>query len=221
LLFIFLALQVKKFTFNPFQENTYVLFDETKECIIVDPGCYDNQEQTMLTQFITNNGLKVVKIVNTHAHIDHVLGNAFVSNTYNLPVYLHPIDVTTLKAVKTYAGSYGFHQYTEVENILTFTEKETLNFGNTSLEILFVPGHCPGHVAFYHANKKIIISGDVLFYQSIGRTDLPGGDFDTLIKSIHEKLFVLPDDVTVYCGHGPETSIGFEKINNPFCAVSL
>jgi hydroxyacylglutathione hydrolase len=214
-------LQVKKFTFNPFQENTYVLYDQSKECVIIDPGCYENHEKEELSNFISKNNLKVVKIVNTHAHIDHVLGNQFISELYKLPVYLHPIDVATLKAVKSYAGNYGFTDYVEVENIATFTENDLVQFGNTTLEIFFVPGHCPGHVAFYHPETKTIISGDVLFYQSIGRTDLPGGDFDTLIKSIHEKLFVLPDEVKVYCGHGPETSIGFEKVYNPFCAVKI
>lgn len=212
-------MQVKKFTFNPFQENTYVIYDESKECVIIDPGCYEKEEENELFNFISSAGLKVVKLVNTHAHIDHVLGNYTVSQKYKVPLTLHPIDVATLKAVKSYSGAYGFVNYTEVEQIETFTPGQQLEFGNTKMDIFFVPGHCPGHVAFYSAADKLILSGDVLFYQSIGRTDLPGGSFEVLIKSIHTHLFTLPDDTKVYCGHGPETSIGFEKKYNPFCAI--
>lgn len=212
-------LQLQSFVFNPLQENTYVLFDETKECVIIDPGCYEREEQYDLADFIETNQLKVVKLFNTHGHVDHVLGNAFVKETYKTKLYIHEQDAATLKAVKVYAPHYGFFQYQEAEPDIYLKEGEPVAFGNQSLEVLFVPGHAPGHIAFYHAASKTLIGGDVLFYNSIGRTDLPGGNYDTLINSIQQKFFTLPDDVTVYPGHGPETTIGYEKKNNPFCAL--
>jgi len=212
-------LQLQSFVFNPLQENTYVLFDETKECVVIDPGCYDAEEQHDLTDFIETNQLKVVKLLNTHCHVDHVLGNAFIKSRFNTKLYIHPLDEPVLKAVKVYAPHYGFFQYQETEPDVYLKEGEPVTFGNQSLNVLFVPGHAPGHVAFYHTQQKIVIGGDVLFYNSIGRTDLPGGNYDTLINSIHTKLFTLPDDVTVYPGHGPETTIGYEKKTNPFCAI--
>jgi glyoxylase-like metal-dependent hydrolase (beta-lactamase superfamily II) len=212
-------LQLQSFVFNPLQENTYVLFDETKECVIIDPGCYEREEQYDLADFIETNQLKVVKLLNTHGHVDHVLGNAFVKETYKTKLYIHEQDAATLKAVKVYAPHYGFFQYQEAEPDIYLKEGEPVAFGNQSLEVLFVPGHAPGHIAFYHAASKTLIGGDVLFYNSIGRTDLPGGNYDTLINSIQQKFFTLPDDVTVYPGHGPETTIGYEKKTNPFCAL--
>ena len=212
-------LQLQSFVFNPLQENTYVLFDETKECVIIDPGCYEREEQYDLADFIETNELKVVKLLNTHGHVDHVLGNAFVKETYKTKLYIHEQDAATLKAVKVYAPHYGFFQYQEAEPDIYLKEGEPVTFGNQSLDILFVPGHAPGHIAFYHAASKTLIGGDVLFYNSIGRTDLPGGNYDTLINSIQQKFFTLPDEVTVYPGHGPATTIGYEKKTNPFCAL--
>ncbi|MEL7001400.1 MAG: MBL fold metallo-hydrolase [Bacteroidota bacterium] len=213
-------IQVKSFVFNPFMENTYVLYDETKEAIIIDPGCYENHEKNELTSFIKANSLKVVRLLNTHCHIDHVFGNQFVKDSYDVKLAIHKEDLATLKAVKAYAPSYGFSNYTEAEADDFLEEGDTILFGKSKLDIVFVPGHAPGHVAFFNKDEKICIGGDVLFNGSIGRTDLPGGDFDTLIKSIHEKMFPLGDDMVVYCGHGPETTIGHEKKSNPFCALA-
>ncbi|TXH27448.1 MAG: MBL fold metallo-hydrolase [Cyclobacteriaceae bacterium] len=213
-------LQIKKFTFNPFAENTYVLFDHTNACIVIDPGCYEKTEQQELTAFIDSNNLVVKKLVNTHCHIDHVLGNAFIKRKYNVDLFIHPHEEPFLRAVKSYASNYGFFQYEDSMADKFLTEKDSLEFGEQKLQILFVPGHSPGHIAFYDAAGKSLIGGDVLFENSIGRTDLPGGNFNTLINSIHEKFFTLPDDVTVYCGHGDETRIGFEKRTNPFCAIT-
>jgi len=212
-------LQVKKFVFNPFMENTYVLFDETNDCIIIDPGCVEKDEEIQLTEFIQSKSLAVKQLINTHCHIDHVLGNAFVKRKFNVALSIHPIEEPMLKAVKTYASNYGFFQYQDSTPDSFLNEGDRVVLGNQKLEILFVPGHSPGHIVLYHELTKILMGGDVLFENSIGRTDLPGGDFDTLINSIHQKLFTLPDDVTVYCGHGSETSIGYEKRNNPFCAI--
>lgn len=213
-------IQVKSFTFNPFMENTYVVYDETKECVVIDPGCYEAHEKNDLKAFIDNNDLKVVKLLNTHCHIDHVLGNEFVKNEYKVDLYVHKQDEQTLRAVTAYAPSYGFAGYQESSVDQYLEEDKPVTFGNATLEVLFVPGHAPGHVAFVDHETKTIIGGDVLFQGSIGRTDLPGGDFDTLIKSIHNKFFPLGDDYIVYCGHGPETTIKSEKTSNPFCALA-
>jgi glyoxylase-like metal-dependent hydrolase (beta-lactamase superfamily II) len=207
---------IKAFTFNAFSENTYVVYDDTRQGVIIDPGCSDRPEQKELTGFIEEEKLKITQLLNTHGHIDHVLGNAFVKRTYNVQLYIHPQDEATLRAVQVYALSYGIADYEAVEPDGYLNEGETVTFGDTALDVLFVPGHAPGHIAFYHPEQKLCIAGDVLFRGSIGRTDLPGGDFDTLIRSIRTKLFPLGDAVTVYPGHGPETTIGHEKKYNPF-----
>jgi hydroxyacylglutathione hydrolase len=212
-------LSVKIFEFNPFQENTYVLYDETREAVIVDPGCYEAHERMQLDTFIQENNLKVVLLLNTHCHIDHVLGNDYVKNKYKVSFLIYPLELPVLKAVKSYASNYGFPQYQEVLPDSFLSEEEEVRFGVTRLSVLFLPGHAPGHVGFYHKEQGILIGGDVLFQNSIGRTDLPGGNFETLIGSIHKKLFTLPDDVVVYPGHGDPTTIGDEKISNPFCAL--
>jgi len=214
-------LSVQSFTFNPFQENTYVLFDETKEAVIIDPGCSDRAEEKELSQWIDDAGLKVRFILLTHSHIDHILGAWFVKDKYKAPLCIHPKDEATLRSGKVVSAMYGLDKFTPVEHDQYLSEEQLVKFGNTKLSVLFLPGHAPGHVGFYHADEKVLIGGDVLFRSSIGRTDLPGGDFDTLISSIHQKLFTLPDDVVVYPGHGPETTIGEEKVSNPFCALSL
>ena len=212
-------LRIQEFVFNQFEENTYVLYDETREAVIVDPGCYENFEKSELEEFIVSNKLKVTMLLNTHGHIDHVLGNTFVKDKFKVKYYIHKIEEPVMRAVKAYAGNYGFPLYQEASVDGYLEEGNTISFGNQQFNILFVPGHSPGHIAFYNEKERIVIGGDVLFYNSIGRTDLPGGNFDTLINSIHEKLFTLPDDVVVYTGHGPKTTIGFEKATNPFCAI--
>ena len=209
-------IQIQAFTFNPFSENTYVLYDETREAIIIDPGCYEKTELNELTNFIQNNSLTPVKIVNTHAHIDHVLGVEALKRKYNIPFYLNKLDEPLLKAVKSYAPNYGFAQFSEPEIEFYLSDGDSVTFGNSSLSVIFVPGHAPGHVAFVSKEQDFVIGGDVLFRQSIGRTDLPGGNFEMLINSIRTKLFTLPDDYIVYAGHMQPTTIGFEKKNNPF-----
>jgi hydroxyacylglutathione hydrolase len=209
-------IQIQSFVFSPFAENTYVLYDETHEALIIDPGCYEAHEYSALNDFIKENNLNPVGITNTHAHIDHVLGVARLKQTYGIPFALHQLDEPLLRAVKTYAPNYGFPQFDEPEVERWLKEGETVTFGNSSLRIVFVPGHAPGHVAFVHDEQKFVIGGDVLFRQSIGRTDLPGGDMRTLLHSIRMQLFTLPDDYTVYAGHMQPTTIGYEKKHNPF-----
>jgi len=204
------------FTFNPFAENTYITYDDSKECVIFDPGCSNSDEQRQLTDFIESNGLKPVKLVNTHCHIDHVLGNKFISEKYGLPLVSHKGEVGVLAMQPQISTMYGI-AYDPSPDISEYLDDgDTLVFGNTALKVLFTPGHSPASISFYNEEAGIVIGGDVLFQGSIGRTDLPGGDFETLAKSIREKLYVLPDDVVVYCGHGPSTTIGVEKKTNPF-----
>lgn len=209
-------IQVQKLVFNPFQENTYILFDETKDCVIIDPGCYTHEEQNRLKAFIEGNGLNPVKLLNTHCHIDHVLGNYFVSKTFEVGLEMHKSDLSTLNSVPTYCHAYGFDAYQLSPEPSQFLEEGNLiKFGNSVLEILFCPGHAPGHIVFYNAEEKFVINGDVLFQGSYGRVDLPGGDFETLKKSIVTKMFTLPDETIIYTGHGNETTIGKEKKSNP------
>lgn len=214
-------LQVKSFTFNPFEENTYVIFDGTREAVIVDPGCYEREEQQDLENYLNREQLKVKLLLNTHCHIDHVLGNYFVKTRFNVPFRIHATELAVLRAVKSYAANYGFAGYQEVLPDQTLEDGDIVKFGNSELKVLFLPGHSPGHIGFYASAERLLLAGDVLFYGSIGRTDLPGGNMETLLGSIHQKLFTLPDEVVVYPGHGPTTTLGEEKVSNPFCALPV
>jgi len=209
-------IKVHKLTFNPFQENTYILSDETNDAVIIDPGCYERNEQSFLIDYIDKNQLNPVKLVNTHCHIDHILGNFFVANKYKLGLGIHKDDLGTLNAVANYAHVYGFEAYQiSPEPAYFINEGEDFTFGNSTLKIIFGPGHAPGHIAFYSEKDSFVINGDILFQGSFGRTDLPGGDFNVLKKTILETMFALPENTVVYCGHGGETTIGAEKKNNP------
>ena len=210
-------MKIKSFAFNPFQENTYVVYDETKECIIIDPGCYTDKERDELRRFITSEGLKPVKLINTHCHIDHVLENKFVSELWDLELYMHKEDLPLLENAGNIGKMYGFEDYEGSPYPKHFlAQDDTLTFGESSFKILFAPGHAPGHICLYSKEDNLVIAGDVLFQGSIGRTDLPGGDHNTLINSIKTQLFPLPNETQVFCGHGPSTNIGYEKKNNPF-----
>ncbi|NJL14672.1 MAG: MBL fold metallo-hydrolase [Microscillaceae bacterium] len=209
-------IEIKSFIFSPFAENTYVLYDETKEAIIIDPGCHLAEERETLRHFIESNGLKVVKLLNTHCHIDHVFGNQFVKSTFEVPLLIHPKDLPTLKACQLAAELYQLKPFEPSEPDAWLAEGELIRFGLSTLEVIFVPGHAPGHVAFVSRPQKFTISGDVLFRESIGRTDFPGCNHQDLIESIQKKMFALDDDFRVYSGHGPTTTIGHEKRFNPF-----
>ncbi len=204
------------FTFNPFSENTYVVWDDTKQCIIIDPGCSKPSEEKVLSDFIVDNHLIPEKIVLTHGHIDHVLGVSYCTGKWNLPVYINKIDIATMEHSIQWAASMGFNLTMPVADYIYLNEGDILNFGETNLEVLFLPGHAPGHLGYYNKTTNEIFQGDVLFHQGIGRYDLQGGDYDTLINSIKNKLFALPNDCKVFSGHGEPTNIGFEKLNNPF-----
>lgn len=209
-------IHVKTFVCNPYQENTYLLYDDSLECVIIDPGMYDGNEQNTFLKFIAENKLKPVLLLNTHCHIDHVLGNKFVFDTYGLLPQFHKGEEPVLNAVVSYAPQMGFRYEVSPLPEIYLEETGKVEFGNSELELIFAPGHSPAHLCFYSGKNKFLIGGDVLFYQSIGRTDLPGGNHNQLILSIREKLFILPDDTKVYPGHGQPTTIGFEKQFNPF-----
>lgn len=209
-------IKVEKFVVNPLGENSFVLSDDSKACVIIDPGFHYDEEKDELKNYIEANKLKPEKIINTHCHFDHIMGVDFVRDEYKIPFLAHADDAFWVSRAVDQGKMYGFEMQ-PVKPIDSFIEEgKVVAFGNTKLEVIHVPGHAPGHVVFYSENDEILVAGDVLFYGSIGRTDLPGGDFDTLITNIKEKVLVLPDATKVYCGHGPETTLGFEKNNNPF-----
>ena len=212
----FAKMQVKSFTFGPFQENTFVLYDNTGDCVIVDPGCYSASEENELKNFVSENKLNPKMLLNTHCHVDHIAGNSFVFDTYGLKPIIHEADLFILNNQQAVSTTYGLPCNLSPQPLRFMFDGELITFGNTTLKVIHTPGHAPGHVVFYNAENKILINGDVLFKGSIGRTDLPGGDFETLINSIKQKLFVLPDTTVVYSGHGSSTTIGNEKKTNPF-----
>lgn len=207
---------LKSFVFSPLAENTYVLYDDTKEAVVIDPGCLFQAEKEELRDFILQENLNVKAILLTHAHLDHVFGAAYVARTFKVKIHMHPLEVPILADVESRCKLWGIPGYEPVEADIFFGEGDTYSFGTTKLDILHVPGHAPGHVAFVCKDENMVISGDCLFYRSIGRTDLPMGDFDILINSIRTKLFTLPDNYSVYAGHMQPTTIGDEKRLNPF-----
>lgn len=209
-------LQIQAFTFNPFSENTYLLSDAAKSCWIVDPGMSNAPELAQLIQAIETQGLKPQGILNTHAHIDHILGVAALTEKYNIPFALHPLESPVLTGAGASAVMFGMGSF--IPPIVTqhLSEEMPLRLGAHSLKVIPAPGHSPGSVCFYNEEGGWLIGGDVLFNGSVGRTDLPGGDTETLMNSIRTQLYTLPDAVVVYPGHGPSTTIGAEKRSNPF-----
>lgn len=207
---------ITSFAFNPFYENTYIISNEEGECWIIDPGCYTDAERKKLTDHISVNKLTPTKLLNTHCHLDHIFGNAFIADTYHLSPQWHEAETFIAQNSKISAMMFGVKppEYREPGEMLV--PGETLQLGNESFKMLFTPGHSPGSITFYNEREKYAIAGDVLFRESIGRTDLPGGNYDTLIKSIKKELLTLPDDVVIYNGHGPSTTIGHERKYNSF-----
>jgi glyoxylase-like metal-dependent hydrolase (beta-lactamase superfamily II) len=209
-------LTVTSFTFSPVQENTYVVHNETGECCIIDPGCYFGNERNELKEYIQTSGLTPKYLLNTHCHLDHVFGNKFVHDTWGLTLHLHEKEKPVLDYAPTSGMSWGLPFDNYKGDLIFLREEDTIPLGNDAFQVLFTPGHSPGHIAFYCQAQQFVLGGDVLFLESIGRTDLPGGNFDTLIASIRNQLFVLPDETVVFPGHGPQTTIGHEKKHNPF-----
>jgi hydroxyacylglutathione hydrolase len=209
-------IKIKQFTFNPVRENTYILFDETNDCVIIDPGMYDSDEQNIFYRFIKDNDLNPVLLLNTHCHYDHVFGNKFVFDNWSLKPQFHKGELIVLQSIPGYVPQMGLNYELSPEPEVFLPESGSVSFGSSVLELIFAPGHSPAHLCFYSRADNFLIGGDVLFYNSIGRTDLPGGNHSQLINSIRQNLFILPDDCEVFPGHGPSTTIGFEKQHNPF-----
>ena len=210
-------MKVKKFEFNMFPVNCFVLSDETNEAVIIDAGCFYPEEKQRLKDYIESNGLTVKHVLNTHLHLDHVFGNPFLFQEYGLRPEGGEQDEFWLAQATAMARSFGF-MYEEQQPALGkyLHEGDTVTFGNTELKVIHVPGHSPGSLVYYNEKNASLFCGDVLFEGSIGRADLAGGNFDQLIEGIRSKLFVLPEETRVYSGHGNDTSIGYEKKNNPF-----
>ncbi len=209
---------VKIFTFNPFQENTYVVSDQqTKKAVIIDPGCFDDHEKNTLKEYIESENLEVEHVLLTHAHIDHIFGLKFVCDVFDKKPLMHQLEHSVLTQMSPMAAKlYNVPLETPPLPKQYFQEGDTITFGESTLKIVFTPGHAPGHVVFVSDTNKFIIGGDVLFKSSIGRTDFPNSNHDDLIQSIQKKLYTLDDDYIVYPGHGPKTSVGEEKRTNPF-----
>jgi hydroxyacylglutathione hydrolase len=209
--------QVVSLTFNPFYQNTVLVYDDSSECVIIDPGCYTREEEQILLQTIQAHKLKPVRLLNTHGHIDHVFGNAFIRDTFGLEPEIHPGEHPILEAIPVIAQMYGIRLLREVPPPgPALTDEQLICFGHTTLRSILAPGHSPAHLCFYCEADAFLIGGDVLFEGSIGRTDLPGGDHDTLLQSIRNRIYTLPDEVQVFPGHGSPTTIGQEARTNPF-----
>ncbi len=209
-------LHIEVFTFNPVQENTYLIYNDKGNAIIIDPGCYFSAEQEMLQSFLEVNGLKALQLINTHCHLDHVFGNKWVHKTFGLELYIHPLEEKVLEFAPQSGMKWGlpFENYNGPLHFIH--EGDTIKLDEDELKVLLTPGHSPGSVSLYCAAQQFIIAGDALFNESIGRTDLPGGNHATLINAIKTQLLVLPNETKVYSGHGKSTTIGHEKLYNPY-----
>ncbi|MEQ9468708.1 MAG: MBL fold metallo-hydrolase [Ekhidna sp.] len=209
-------MQIKSFVFNPFYENTYVVSSDQGHCLIFDPGCYEDYELEELKEYVNMNDLKVVTIINTHCHIDHVLGNDALKAAFKVPLKIPENEKEVFASVPAYAPQWGMAGYRHAEVDEYLKGGEDLKLDEITFKMIEVPGHSPGHLMFYNEDEKVMIGGDVLFRESIGRTDLLGGNHDNLLRNIQEKVYTLPDEVEVFPGHGPSTTIGHEKRYNPF-----
>jgi hydroxyacylglutathione hydrolase len=209
-------MEVYKLVFSPIEVNTYILANEAKDCAVIDCGCYDRKEFNTLVGFLEEKGLNPVLLLNTHSHLDHVFGNGFMLEKYNLKPLASELDeVNRIRSVQ-HASLFGLCMDTPPVPESFVTDGQIISFGDITLKALHVPGHSPGSIAYYDSNDNCIFTGDALFAGSIGRTDLEGGNYQTLIDSINVKLFILPPDTIVYPGHGRQTTIGTERMTNPF-----
>ena len=210
-------MKIKRFEFNMFPVNCYVLWDDTKEAVVIDPGCFYEEEKQALKKFILTNELNVKHLLNTHLHLDHIFGNPFMLKEFGLSAEANKADEYWIDEAPKQSRMFGFQLQEEPVPLGKYLhDGDIITFGHTKLEAIHVPGHSPGSTVYYCKEEKIAFGGDVLFRGSIGRTDLPGGNYNQLITGIREKLFRLPEDTVIYSGHGPSTTIGFEKKQNPY-----
>ena len=212
-------LNVKTFVFNAFQVNTYIVFAENRDCIIIDPACSNTNEVSKLLNYIETEKLHPIMVVNTHAHVDHILGNADITEKLAIKLAAHPASRYFYLNALNFSAELGLKLDKVVFPDLELQDKDTIKLGDFDITILYTPGHADGSICIYSADGHFVISGDLIFYASIGRTDFPTGNFETLSKSIKEKIYTLPDETIIYPGHGPTTSVGFEKLNNPFVTL--
>lgn len=208
--------RIAQFTFNPFSENTYVIADLSGNAIIIDPGMTDTAEDSILFEYIEEEKLQPKLILNTHCHLDHILGNSAAAERYKIDMRCHAFELAVIERASSTSHMFGIPYRPSVLPSKTIEEDETISIGDISLDVLFVPGHAPGHLAFVCHEERVVFSGDVLFKGSVGRVDLPGSNAADLVHSIQTKMYNLPDDYVVYSGHGPQTTIGEEKRDNFF-----
>ncbi len=210
-------IKIHKFIFNPFAENTYILWDAISlEAAIIDPGCYEEYEKNLLKDFVERNQLRPKYLINTHCHIDHIVGNAFIKKEFNVEFIMGKRDVFLLDIQFDHAYEFGFDMEKSPDPDSFLSEERIIKLGESEIKSLFTPGHSPGEFCLYCPNENICITGDVLFNEAIGRTDLWSGEYEALIDSIQNKLFILPDETKIYPGHGEDSTIGYEKDHNPF-----
>lgn len=209
-------MKYKQFVFNPIQENTYIIYDDTHEAAIIDAGNFNEREDEAISTFASNNNLIIKKVLCTHCHWDHIFGLNWVKQTYNAEIYCHADDMPWIDNFEMICHSYGFGERKTIYPDKFYNNGDRVHFGNTELKVIHTPGHSQGGVSLYCEKDKLLFSGDTLFYNSIGRADLPGGDEFQLINSIKNQLLPLPDDTQILPGHGLNSTIGFEKINNPY-----
>jgi len=210
-------IKLQEFIFNAFSENTFVIWDEASlEAAIIDPGCYDEYEKNQLKNFIESNHLTPKYLINTHCHIDHIVGNAFIKKEFDVEFIIGENDIFLLNIQFDQAYQFGFEMEKSPEPESYLSEDKIIKLGDSEIKSLFTPGHSPGEFCLYCVKEKFCITGDVLFREGIGRTDLWGGDYDAIVNSIQNKLFTLPDETVIYPGHGESSSIGYEKMHNPF-----
>lgn len=210
-------IHVEVFTFNPLQENTYVLTNEKRQALIIDPGCYFTDEERTLQNYLANGGFTPVQLINTHCHVDHVFGNSFIAKQYNLELFIHPAEEIVLQVQPHFAAQFGLSFSNNYKGKLHFIKGgDVFLLGDDKLLILDTPGHSPGSISLYSKEQNFVISGDVLFKESVGRTDFPLCDAAQLQQSIRTQFYTLPEDTIVYPGHGTTTTIGHEKMYNPY-----
>ncbi|MBX7242403.1 MAG: MBL fold metallo-hydrolase [Bacteroidia bacterium] len=209
-------IQIQRFIFNPFSENTFIVWDETKEGVIIDPGCHSESERKRMVQFIEKEGINIRYLLNTHGHIDHIAGNSFVKKQWKVPFIAHEKIESEIRQTLVYGIQYGIPITELLLPEICVTQGDSVKFGDTTFSVLYTPGHAVSHISFYDAESRSVFSGDVLFQMGIGRWDFQGGNFDVLMESIINQLLILPEDTTVYCGHGDFTTIGMERRSNPY-----
>ena len=210
-------MKIDVLVFSPFQENTYIIHDESGSCVVIDPGMLDKSEKDIFDNYIKRHNLKIEKVINTHCHLDHIFGAKYVTENYGVPFYCHADDVFLINQAKSHAQMYGLPFNDEPVAVSDYLKGgDIIKFGHSELQVRHVPGHSPGGVVFYSVDDTFVVVGDVLFKRSVGRSDLPGGNHEQLIEAIFQNLMTLPDDCVVFSGHGGSTTIGDERLNNEF-----